>query len=81
MKVSSVVILYLTGITCVKAVEAAPSQCITSGLSGCECMFVGGCDATGNIDPKKIYDVKLDGFAPQGINQFAYKKSGSENLG
>ena len=86
MKVSSVVILYLTGITCVKAVEklhvSAQSKCETNyGFAGCECMFAGGCDAKGNIDPKKIYDVNLDGFAPQGINQFAYEKGGSENLG
>ena len=79
MKVSSIVVLYLTAITCVKAMEKVETCKTKYGFKGCECMFAGGCDAKGNIDPKKIY--KLDDFAPEGVNQFAYKKGGSENLG
>ena len=80
MKVSSTGILFLAAITSVKAmVQLQPTQppqpqCKTSGFVGCECMFVGGCDAKGSADPKTVNNLKLDGFAPDGIDQFAYLK-------
>ena len=82
MKVSSIGILYLTAMTCVKAMLPAQSQmCKTRGFAGCECAFVGGCNSNGQLHTKTISNSKLDGFAPKNIEQFAYAKGGRANLG
>ena len=89
MKVSSTGILFLAAITSVKAMvqlqptQPPPPQCVTKGFVGCECMFVGGCDPTGQPLADSVKNPRLDGFAPTGIDQSAYVKvSGkSPNLG
>ena len=88
MKVSSTGILFLAAITSVKAVvplqltQPPPPQCVTKGFVGCECMFVGGCDPTGQPLADSAKNPRVDCFAPNGIDQFAYQKViGKTNLG
>ena len=82
MIVLSIVIIHLSTITCIQAVMTTHKICKTSGFTGCECMFVGGCNWGGKPNVDSTKNPHLDGFAPANIEQFAYEKSsGVKNLG
>mgnify|MGYP002804030896 CR=1 FL=1 len=79
--VLSIVILHLTAITWVQAMSTS-KMCRTSGFTGCECLFVGGCNWGGNPLFDSAKNPNFDGFAPTEIEQFAYEITpGVKNLG
>ena len=59
--------------------EGQPCQSIySSGFKGCECNILGACNVDGNVNQDN--NPTLDGYAPSGIEQFAYIKPGGPNL-